>query len=416
MDTVRSGNGAGRPGARLSPGVAETLPLPVERLHDYLEQLLAHPAWSGSPRRSALLRHLVAETLAGRGARLKGAVIAMELFGDRAGANLQADASVRVEAGRLRSDLDSHYVGAGRDDPVRISIPKGGYRAVFDLAGARSARVPADRPQPCEARPHAGAGASDLPRVLVRPFAALGGEPRLREAYAETRAGLERAVLCDPGYADAWANLAFLRLDGRRFGHDPEAERGDFGPALEAARRALALDPDTIPGHLALLLVQHYAGEAAGARATAEQALQISPHDADALASMGWLRVIWHNDPAGLADLERAVARSVNPPPRPFRSIAVHRMMWGDPEPFLEAARRAAADGYENSQALLAIACARTGRQDEAAAALAAMARRSPALAADPVAYMTPHRTHPAIIAAIEAGLRAAGWSPPQAG
>ncbi|MGY6410850.1 MAG: hypothetical protein ACXIUV_07485 [Alkalilacustris sp.] len=533
--------------------MAEALALPVERMREYLDRLLAHPAWPGSPRRSALLRHLVTETLAGRGARLKGAAIAMELFGDRAGGTLQADAIVRVEAGRLRRDLDSYYVGAGRDDPIRISIPKGGYRAVFDLAGARNAPVPVAAAQPYETGSHAGAGASDLPRVLVRPFVALGGEPRLREiaeglthevisglmrfpgfrlhsvedsfglvaappaapagvaysvraavqseggdmkvsvrlaeasdgrvvwshtftrplsarsliavqseiagdiasalgkpaeglregviariarsgapsmdsylavlaaqayrrthlqeAYADTRAGLERAVLCDPGYADAWAHLAFLRLDGQRFGHAPQAERGNFSLALSAARRALALDPDTIPGHLALLLIQHYAGAAAEALATAEQALRISPHDADALASMGWLRVIGQNDPTGLAYLERAIARSVNPPPRYFRSVAVHRMMWGEAQPFLGAAQRAAADGFAISAALLAIACGRLGQRAEAADALATMARRSPALAADPAAFLAPHRTHPTIIAAIEAGLRNAGWT-----
>ena len=67
------------------------------------------------------------ETLAGRGESLKGYAIALAVFGRGASFDPQADPVVRLEARRLRRDLDSYYMEAGQYDPVRISIPKGSY-------------------------------------------------------------------------------------------------------------------------------------------------------------------------------------------------------------------------------------------------------------------------------------------------
>jgi TolB-like protein/tetratricopeptide (TPR) repeat protein len=44
----------------------------------------------------------------------------------------QADPVVRLEARRLRRDLDSYYVNAGQDNAVRIAIPKGSYVPYFE--------------------------------------------------------------------------------------------------------------------------------------------------------------------------------------------------------------------------------------------------------------------------------------------
>jgi TolB-like protein len=54
---------------------------------------------------------------------------------------------VRLEARRLRTDLDSYYVDAGSQDPVRISVPKGGYVPHFAWQN-QHARVPAPPSEP----------------------------------------------------------------------------------------------------------------------------------------------------------------------------------------------------------------------------------------------------------------------------
>ncbi|MDX1188779.1 hypothetical protein GOL88_27870 [Sinorhizobium medicae] len=39
---------------------------------------------------------------------------------------------MRIEAGRIRRALERYYLVAGRNDPVVISIPKGGYVPIFE--------------------------------------------------------------------------------------------------------------------------------------------------------------------------------------------------------------------------------------------------------------------------------------------
>jgi TolB-like protein len=92
-----------------------------------LRRILTAPDLQSSPARRELLRFVVEETLAGRVERLKGATLAHAVFGRNDDFDPQSDPVVRVEARRLRRDLDSYYVTAGKQDPVVISIPKGGY-------------------------------------------------------------------------------------------------------------------------------------------------------------------------------------------------------------------------------------------------------------------------------------------------
>jgi TolB-like protein/tetratricopeptide (TPR) repeat protein len=92
-----------------------------------LERILSSPHFQASEKRRAFLRFIVEETLSGRAERLKGYTVAIDVFGRDEGFDPQADPVVRLEARRLRRDLDSYYVDSGNHDAVRISIPKGTY-------------------------------------------------------------------------------------------------------------------------------------------------------------------------------------------------------------------------------------------------------------------------------------------------
>ncbi|MBZ5630061.1 MAG: tetratricopeptide repeat protein [Acidobacteriia bacterium] len=96
-----------------------------------LQRILASNKFSNLERLSAFLRYVVEETLNGRGDRLKEVVIAMEAFGRDGSYDPRLDATVRVQAGRLRSALRDYYDSDGRSDPVEIEIPKGTYEPVF---------------------------------------------------------------------------------------------------------------------------------------------------------------------------------------------------------------------------------------------------------------------------------------------
>jgi adenylate cyclase len=121
-----------------------------------MQRILADPMFQASPPRRDLLRFVVEETLAGRADRLKGFTIALAVFGRKDDFDPQTDPVVRVEARRLRRDLDSYYVAAGKRDPVVISIPKGGYVPHFERRDVDTAldAPPPDAPPPGDARPH----------------------------------------------------------------------------------------------------------------------------------------------------------------------------------------------------------------------------------------------------------------------
>jgi adenylate cyclase len=92
-----------------------------------LERILASRCFEQAARSSKFLRFVVEQTLAGHGDRLKGYTIAIEVFGRSADFDAQSDPLVRVEAGRLRRRLTEYYADEGRNDSVRIELPRGSY-------------------------------------------------------------------------------------------------------------------------------------------------------------------------------------------------------------------------------------------------------------------------------------------------
>ena len=101
-------------------------------MRSQLERICSNPSFQASEKRRAFLRFIVEETLSGREESLKGYTIALAVFGREDSFDPQADPVVRLEARRLRRDLDSYYVDSGQSDPVRISIPKGSYIPNFE--------------------------------------------------------------------------------------------------------------------------------------------------------------------------------------------------------------------------------------------------------------------------------------------
>src|SRR5262245_1433514 len=96
-----------------------------------LNRVLASDVFEAAGRAREFLTFIVQEALAGRGDRLKGYSIAVQVFERPADFDAQTDPLVRVEAGRLRRRLAEYYQSQGRDDAVRIELPRGGYTPVF---------------------------------------------------------------------------------------------------------------------------------------------------------------------------------------------------------------------------------------------------------------------------------------------
>ena len=104
-----------------------------------VERIVTSPQMRGAPCLVAFLRFIVERALAGRPWQIKSYTIAVEALGRAPSFDPQIDPIVRVEAGRLRSALAHYYGSVGRDDPVVLYLPRGGYVPVFRHAGARTA-------------------------------------------------------------------------------------------------------------------------------------------------------------------------------------------------------------------------------------------------------------------------------------
>lgn len=114
-----------------------------------LERILASPHLQASARRQDFLKYVVEESLSGRSNRLKGYAIAVSVFDRDETFNSQTDPVVRLEARRLRRDLDCYYVDAGTEDPLRITMPKGSYVPHFEwqeISRAASGHAEKDAP------------------------------------------------------------------------------------------------------------------------------------------------------------------------------------------------------------------------------------------------------------------------------
>ena len=102
----------------------------AERVRTQLDRVLASAAFADAGRASNFLRFVVLRALA-RAGEIKESVIAVEALGRSPSFDSKSDAIVRVEARRLRDRLDCFYRREGAEDPIVISLPKGGYVPEF---------------------------------------------------------------------------------------------------------------------------------------------------------------------------------------------------------------------------------------------------------------------------------------------
>lgn len=103
----------------------------AERVREQLKRLLSSRSFADAERGSRFLRFVVDATLEGRTGEIKESVIGVEVLGRSPSFDPKTDPIVRVEAGRLRSRLNTYYQNEGKADPVLISLPKGGYVPQF---------------------------------------------------------------------------------------------------------------------------------------------------------------------------------------------------------------------------------------------------------------------------------------------
>src|SRR6266851_4822549 len=96
-----------------------------------LEKVLSSQSFANSSQTSRLLRYVVERTLEGRADEIKENVLGVEVFG-RQSFDPRTDPIVRVEATRLRQKLAYYYESEGKQDTIRIVLPRGTYVPILE--------------------------------------------------------------------------------------------------------------------------------------------------------------------------------------------------------------------------------------------------------------------------------------------
>jgi len=119
-----------------------------------LQSVLASPDFARTPIMKRLLTFLVGETAAGRGDQLKAYSVAVDGLGRAPDYDARADSYPRVQVGRLRRMLDSHYTATAPAGGRRLTIPNGRYRvALQPLHTEDPVATRGDLPAPPRVRP-----------------------------------------------------------------------------------------------------------------------------------------------------------------------------------------------------------------------------------------------------------------------
>lgn len=270
-----------------------------------LERILSRPPIGSSPSLSRLLRYLVDETLAGRGAEINERTLGVRVFYRGPEFNPRADPIVRVQAHHLRARLAQYYAKAGAEDPMVIELPGRTYVPLFRQV-AEVPAMPVDQPPAAPGGSSRRAVATSAVAVLVTlaVVGLLGRSPQtgapgkrhdpdpvaqdlyIRGRYLldrQTESALRQSIDCftqssarDPRFAAAFAGLADAHNLLVQYGYVPPRE--GMEEARRAAQHALALDPELAEAYVSLAAVSEaYDWDFKAAESQYRHAIQLNP-------------------------------------------------------------------------------------------------------------------------------------------
>ena len=233
------------------------------------------------------------------------------------------------------------------------------------------------------------------------------------ELLPRVRTALERAVSVEPGYASAWAGLAVLRLDDVRFGFNPRLASEPLQQALEAAQRAVRLDPENSMAYHALFSTHFHRGELDEFKATGDRAVTLNPNHADMLADFGIMLAFSGDWERGVALADKAIALSPTHPGWFHAARVVDHYRQGAYEAALAKAKLIQMPDFFFGYAMIAMCCGQLGLDREGRRAcdrLLELAPEFPDKIWDSLgAWNLPHE----IIEQVAEGLRKAGLPVP---
>ncbi|SEB37633.1 hypothetical protein SAMN05443244_0085 [Terriglobus roseus] len=143
-----------------------------------VERILATNAFQRSPRLSEFLRHATEMTLAGNEDQLSEQRVGTRVFGRAEDYDCSADTVVRSSALRLRRQLELYFQRDGSSEPVVLTLPRGGYRVVFE---SRPMVVPVSPDADPSAPPETALDPTEM-RAPIAPEVTAGSSVRTSRA------------------------------------------------------------------------------------------------------------------------------------------------------------------------------------------------------------------------------------------
>ena len=122
--------------------------LEIEAAREQIDRLLASNTFHASDVLRRLLRFLADKTFSGEADELKEYSIGLDALGKPPTYDPRQDATVRLQASRLRQKLDDYYRNEGRNDSLVVELPKGRFKIVWRLTTGDSLAGAAAVPPP----------------------------------------------------------------------------------------------------------------------------------------------------------------------------------------------------------------------------------------------------------------------------
>ena len=291
------------------------------------------------------------------------------------GASHIVEGSVRRAAGRIRvsaqlldakdgahlwaESFDRDYDVTGIFDiqdeiTDRISATIGDVHGIIARTGSQAIR--AARPESLET--------FECIVVARRYFAALSAENA-----AKARACLERVVLTDPDYAEAWAWLASIYYTYEIFW--APGEPGLLEKATAAVQEALDIDPNNQHAHMEASRLHFMRKDCASFSEESDLAISINPNETGTLMIIAWYTLGCGDWAKAVGQMQRALELNPKPLPYVYGLLSYDCYNSGDYECAVQHARKGLTPGFFWGYVQLAAAYGQLGREEDAAAAAA---------------------------------------------
>ena len=228
--------------------------------------------------------------------------------------------------------------------------------------------------------------------------------------YPAVRSCLEQSVERDPGFASAWAMLAFAHLDAVRFGLvEPSRRAGELQSGLVAAQRAVELASQSVLALQSLAAVRYMSGDAAEAERIQRKAIALNPQNPESLAQLGWRLTVQGRWQEGTALLQNAIDRSVAVPNWYHTSLAVGLYLGGEPTARATRLKPARSSAVASDRPCWRSPRPQVGHAQAARIALYQAVAQAPRLGRDSRAFWATFLVADAVVDRLDDGLRRAG-------